>query len=478
MRPVLSRGLRVVLAVAVVLVFSLFYAGLRDGPVDVTAEEPGAHQPSEIGDAPAAAAKNVDIDSDCAAWVAQHGVPLGHSETWKGKRSPASVVSKSDMAMYADPVLNAPSTDVDLGAWCPVVEYNAQTAVAARATAEIIALLTEIKPRVCAWVDSNVRMGYNITLLMVDPPWQWLYKIRYVKQYMRMERARVLQQLGFPPRKAPANGAWNWAAIDALDEPTAEEAAALTRHLDRREHVYVGLDAFDTRPQLSPRELHRKLARHFPDYHYVVSGEANLWGLPKREYFPNWKTHMFPYPNTGIWLGRLDDIIAFMALANVSTVADEGCAYLRGGDEDQCRAQGAMVENNFTTYVCDSENFIGQSMYPGEQSGGVFTAEKYLNITTMGLLKRIDIDNTPVFVHWMGPAKAGWYYSNERQLAVNFGNYEDRFGWRRRPLMDGSDPLVFSLTYQQLKDHITMYNPRMERVEDPAAIFMDACLPA
>jgi len=438
----------------------------------------------------------VPIYDDCGLWVQQNrNVTFGAPDADGAAR----------IARFARFLENEVSNDYNAQAWCPIAEFNEQAGKQAGVAAEVLALTSDYG-RVCMMVEYAVRFGYNVTVFKSDG-FIFKNKVKLTWLYGKLKRAQLLEQLGYPltmsaasldqaetadrnalpppkldPGATPApvvrpppiqfdNFAASYAAqpvraLMALDPPTPEQATAIADYLTAHPHVYVGADAFDVVVQLSPRELYAKLQKDFSHVEFLVSGEANLYPVHFMEdKFPQRNVNLFPYPNSGVWASRLDHMVAF--LNETYSEAYPFC----GGDEDQCTFIGTILKNNFGKYVHDYDGLIFQNMFPTN----AFQAFQRLNVTKTGTLRRVDIDLTPVFVHWSGDSKKGWFYEKSHENHVHFDSFIDHNGWPRRPLPDGRFVLAYFLSQEQVLGHVTVYDDSLRLVPNGADIIMDQC---
>jgi len=349
--------------------------------------------------------------------------------------------------------------DVDLGAFCGYPEYNHWAAEAEGATAEVVAVVSlPLVPSACPLIESAVRMGYNVTLLTIkhDHGWVPQDKQRLTVEYGRMRRAELLASLG----KAP------------------DDQAVLIKHLQAQgtaAHLYVGVDAFDVIVQLSPRELHKKWQTAFPKLPaFIVSGEANLYPLrdvpSNLAKFPDYPRALFPFPNSGLWVSRLDAIVDFLEECRL---ADFPMCAINPID-DQCKLMGGIIKHNFE-YPCDSNGTILQNMHEGLNPLSIFDAALFIELTPEGMLRRRDTETTPVVIHWNGSTKDDLHYGRSKIVPYAKSNYFPA-SWMRRRQLDGSMPLGnFHVAFKTLQEHLSIFDRNMNLDPDGARLIMELC---
>ena len=393
--------------------------------------------------------------------------------------------------------------DYDRLRWSSVAEVNHGLARDADETAEVFTVIsTPMKPAVCFLVESAVRMGYSMTLLTVPSNhWSKHEKQRRTVLYGKLRRSQILRSLGLPLLKNTSQVVdpsvpLNAKVLDWLEDPAPGSLAhhALLEHLEDHRHLYVFADAYDVLFQLPPHDLYAKLRRGWPvkatetggddnygnDARFVISGEANLFPALNQTWFPERYDHMFPFINSGLWVARLDRLIAFSKF--IYGNAFEPCK--KWTFSDQCKTISAL--HAFKSYAnqsrfdefpvhTDQDGLIMQSMFPHSllktakyalkpQFRNLFDPVTHLGLTSDGLISRRDVANTPVALHWNGVSKD----YNARNLtsaikdvnAVDFSLYAS-LGWMRRQLPDGKTPVYFHVSYKQMRDYVHVFGEDM-----------------
>jgi len=294
-------------------------------------------------------------------------------------------------------------------------------------TAEVVAVATTpLNPIVCNLIESAIRMGYNMTLLAVRGD-----------TFSKRDKLRVMAR---------------YVSLPHLDRLLAGKAEG-----DGHRHLLLGLDAYDTLVQLSPRELHAKWASGDGDWHsgaFVLSGEANLYPLidPDHVLFPNKENAPFPFPNSGAWIATPEGAREFLGYAVEKSEGRSQCASI---PDDQCSVVLAGLEKGTDV---DTQGRLVQSLFPGEPFTGrreLVDPNSMLAFTHDGLLRRTDMDNTPVVIHWNGMTKYASFHSN-RRAPSKYDVYVSR-GWMRRQYDDGGVDYRFHLSYEQLSAHLSYY---------------------
>jgi len=403
-----------------------------------------------------------------------------------------------------DRVVNIPSAnDYNRSAWSADADANHRRAAAdaerGAGTAEVISVLSAsfVNPNVCFLVESAVRMGYNVTLLTAaaEEDFSKHAKEHQSALYGKLQRELILYRLGHSDTDPST---LSIEQLEALKGPKRNSTArrALQDHLKRHNHVYVFSDAFDVIFQLPPWELHRKLrqlaglapaSKPQPTY-FVTSGEANLSPFPTHMEWPRWfpdrNIHLFPFLNSGLWVARLDHMIAFTEYVYRANYSDCSGEF---SFSDQCKMNVAARDPTrlFRVFpiTIDVNAVLFQSMFPhrhrrtantltdprlaGKSWSILFHPASHLGMTPEGLLSRRDIENTPIALHWNGYFKR---FNHFKQLessplnvtAVDHTVYKALSWLRRETATTERSTSYFHLTAEQLRRHVTVYNEELQ----------------
>ena len=387
--------------------------------------------------------------------------------------------------------------DYDRSLWSSRTDVNHARAQQAGLTAELVTVLSSpFSASGCFLVESAIRQGYNVTLLTTPTydedtgkrAYSHHEKERLTTLYGRLQRQRILQEeLGIVPKSSRLDlDKYTRDDLLALPHPVkgSKTDQALVEYLVKHPHLYLFTDAFDVLVQLSPIELHKRLRATWPsrgdrEEYFIISTEANQApSFHAAEWYPDSNRYMFPFVNSGMWIARLDRMIRFTEhIYNSSFVECTG----NWSFSDQCKMMVAISDpiRRFTEFPTfrDVNATILQSMMPAKLRRGahgldslfdgeaIFHPASHLGMTPEGLLTRRDISNTPVALHWNGPAKT---FNTMGQpitpdvASVDMSVYRS-LGWMRRPITPGGEqPVYFHLSRADVEAYLSVYNEQLQ----------------
>jgi len=359
--------------------------------------------------------------------------------------------------------------DYDHDGWCGYGEYNYAQAEQAQTTAEVVMVVkqpfaTETRFKPCALVESAVRMGYNVTILLVPvnstgPATKG--KMGPFLHYGNMRKAELLRSLGF---------------VEQQQQDTPAAQAALSKYVASNQHLYLGVDALHTIVQLSPIELHRRFKGLWPKgTGLVISGEANAWPVNDFSLFPHYHKNLFPFPNMNMFVARLDGMTEFFDFASVTRFSL--CDIY--GFYDECKVSSAVILSDFTRYPVDVDSRVMQNMFPGAESDNLFDPALFMDFSPEGLMRRRDASITPVVIHWNGRTyDDNGFFGDFAFLPYKRTTYTSQ-GWLRRPLLDSQLPLSrFHVNQHLLQQHLNVIDLDTMKpwaAADPVLEIFDLC---